>query len=83
MDINIHSIKKVSAVAHSLPREGQDQRVHFQVLTFLDKYEQECRINLFFDKASLALPFGDLSELDQADSSEDYMGSIEGESVAF
>jgi hypothetical protein len=81
--VDIHNIQSVTVSAVSLDRINNSNRFHVQTISIVDDEGKEFSIGLFFDKTSQVLPVGDLSKLDQADSNEDYMGVIEGESVAF
>jgi len=74
MNLNIHRIQKIGVKAVSQSLDDSDERYHFQELDIVDDQGIHYIISLFFDKASTVLPVGDRNELDQADSSEDYMG---------
>ena len=83
MEVSIHNVQAINVTALSLTRSDNGSRFHVQDLRITDDQGLEFSLRLFFDKVSLVLPFGDCSSLDQADSSEDYMGVIDGGSVVF
>ena len=74
MNINIHNIQKIGVKAVSQTLDDSSERYHYQEFDIVDDNGIHYKISLFFDKASTVLPVGDRNELDQADSSEDYMG---------
>jgi len=74
MDLNIHNVKEIKVSAKSLSMSGSGERFHIQKLDITDEEGQQYSVSFFCDSVASLLPLGDREQLDQADSSEDYMG---------
>ncbi len=83
MDLNIHNVKEIKVSAKSLSMSDSGKRFHIQKLDIVDEGGQEYSVSFFCDRVASLLPVGDREQLDQADSSEDYMGFGNVELVSF